>query len=344
MMHLGNLPSVEVYHNVDAARFRDDIVKKGQPAILKNLVGSWPVVAAAGQSAGDFIAYLRSYQYQGKIEAVRCRAAENGFMFYNKRFTGFNFERRAVTLDGFLSDIQASAENPGYATHSWQSAHIDDFFPEFLQQHPMDLLPDSVRPRIWLGNNTVVGTHNDDSENIACVIAGKRRFTFFPPEQLPNLYIGPLEKTPAGAPVSLVDLRAPDFAKFPRIKAALATATIAEVEPGDAVYVPILWWHHVEALDGINGLVNYWYGGALDDGKALVGLDTLLLSILTYSHMSPAVKQAWKATFDHYVWSDSDTFAHIPDHVKGVLGDVPDAQRKQLAKWLADKLNEYADS
>lgn len=343
-MDLSTLPSVEVYHNVTAEHFHNDIVKKGKPAVLKGLVDNWPVVQAAKCSSDEFIDYLASFGYQGNIEALRCRASENGFLFYNKRFTGFNFERRATTMTAFFDNLKASAENPSYATNSWQSAHIDNFFPDFLKSHTMPMCADTVRPRMWLGNKTVVGTHNDDSENIACVIAGKRRFTFFPPEQLPNLYIGPLDKTPAGAPMSLVDLRNPDYEQFPHIKQALATATIAELAPGDAVYVPTLWWHHVEALDDINGLVNYWYSGALDEQRSLAGLDTMLLSILTYSHMPDNVKQAWKHAFDHYVWSDKSAFSHIPDHVLGVLGEVPEAKRKQLAKWLATQLNDYADN
>lgn len=342
-MDLGSLPSVEVYHDVTASRFHNDIVPNGKPAILKGLVNHWPVVQAAKRSADDFIAYLKSFNYQGNIEAIRCRASEQGFMFYNKRFSGFNFERRATSMNSFFDNLQASAENPAYATNSWQSAHIDDFFPAFLHQHPMNLFPASVRPRMWLGNKTVVGTHNDDSENIACVIAGKRRFTLFPPEQLQNLYIGPLDKTPAGTPMSLANFRNPDFDTFPKLRQAFDSATIAQLEPGDAVYIPTMWWHHVEALDEINGLVNYWYGGAVQDADALAGLDTMILSILTFSHMPDNVKQAWKNAFDHYVWSDKANFAHIPEHVRGVLGDIPEAQRKQLAKWLAGKLNDYAD-
>lgn len=343
-MDLSALPSVEVYQDVTLNVFQDEIVKKGKPAVLKGLVGNWPVVQAAQRSTDSFIAYLKSYNYQGNIEAIRCRAAENGYMFYNKRFSGFNFERRPVTMEKFFENLQATAENPSYATNSWQSAHIDNFFPEFIKHHPMALFPSDVRPRMWLGNKTVVGTHNDDSENIACVIAGKRRFTLFPPEQLQNLYIGPLDKTPAGTPVSLVDLRDPDFESYPKIKKAIEAALIAELEPGDGVYIPTLWWHHVEALGEINGLVNYWYGGALSNKENLPGLDTMLLAILTYSNMSPSIKEAWKNAFEYYVWSDKSNFEHIPEHIKGVLGDVPEAQRKQLAKWLSDKLIKYAES
>ena len=65
--------------------------------------------------------------------------------------------------------------------------------------------------------------------------------------------------TPAGQPVSLVDPAAPDLARFPRFVDAWARAQVAELGPGDAVLIPSLWWHAIDALDGVNVLVNYWW-------------------------------------------------------------------------------------
>ncbi len=53
-------------------------------------------------------------------------------------------------------------------------------------------------PRIWLGNSITTPTHLDEWNNIGCVVTGRRRFTLFPPEQIKNLYIGPIDFAPDG--------------------------------------------------------------------------------------------------------------------------------------------------
>jgi len=123
-----------------------------------------------------------------------------------------------------------------------------------------------VQPRLWLGNEVVTPAHFDESHNLACVVSGRRRFTLLPPEQVGNLYIGPLDFAPTPTPISLVSFRAPDFARFPRFHDALAAAQVAELEPGDALYIPSLWWHHVESIGLLNTMVNYWWSAPAANG------------------------------------------------------------------------------
>jgi hypothetical protein len=150
------------------------------------------------------------------------------------------------------------------------------------------------------------------SNNIACCVVGRRRFTLFPPEQVENLYPGPLDMTPGGQAVSMVDFDAPDFERFPRFKDALAAAQVADLEPGDVLVYPALWWHQVEALDPFNVLVNYWWNAA----PGLHG----------HPHEHPAARPAQparparfreaglEALFDYYVFGPADRAgAHLPE-------------------------------
>jgi hypothetical protein len=162
-------------------------------------------------------------------------------------------------LAGLLAGLreQEKAENP-YALVA-QGLIADRFVPGFSSVHPMPLVPTSAEPRLWIGNAAKVATHNDPIENVAVVAAGRRRFTLFPPDAEANLYMGPKHPTPAGTPVSMVHVTAPDLERFPLFASALEIAQGAELSPGDAVFIPRDWFHHVEALERFNILVNYWW-------------------------------------------------------------------------------------
>ena len=144
-----------------------------------------------------------------------------------------------------------------------QSMDAERFFPGFSQVHPMPLVPPSTGPRVWIGNAAKVATHNDPIDNVAVVGVARRHFTLFPPSAEDDLYMGPHDPTPAGARISMVHVTAPDFERFPRFASALEVAQVAELSPGDAIFIPRDWYHHVEALDRFNVLVNYWW----NDGK-----------------------------------------------------------------------------
>ena len=133
-----------------------------------------------------------------------------------------------------------------------QSAPLAECLPGFAAANPLQLAHPSAAPRIWLGNALTTPTHLDEWFNIGCVVLGRRRFTLFPPGEIGNLYVGPLDYAPTGAPMSLVQLHAPDFDRFPLIREALANARRAELGPGDALFIPPLWWHNVESLDPLN--------------------------------------------------------------------------------------------
>ena len=172
-------------------------------------------------------------------------------------------------------------------------------------------------------------------------MAGRRRFTLFPPEQVANLYIGPLDHAPAGTPMSLVDFARPDFDRFPRFREALAHARVAELAPGDAIYMPPLWWHHVQSLERFNMLVNYWWMRRAP-GHAAPPLGARRACCTRSPRCAACRRRSARPgaqLFEHYVFdAERDVTGHIPPERQGLLGPTGPAQNALLRGMLAKRL------
>jgi hypothetical protein len=338
-MYKRALKRIACWHNVTPEVFKEEILPLHQPAILKGLVNDWPAVKQAKQSVEGLYQYFSDLYIGGDIQFARIPPEEKGRFFYNKEMTDFNFKREVGPLDAFFRDVLANSKDNKADTLALQSAPVADYFPEFEKNNPFQFFDKSVTPRIWIGNDAVVSAHYDDSENIACVVSGQRTFTLFPPEQIENLYVGPMDFTPAGAQLSLVDFNEPDFEKYPKFHQALDNALVAELEPGDAIYIPILWWHHVWAKGGVNVLVNYWEGGSINGKTKPVPADTILMAMLSIRDLPLVQKNTWKALFDYFIFSDQhQKYEHIPKEIRGILEPLDEQTKKGVKKWLIGQL------
>jgi Cupin-like domain len=329
---------VQEWHNVNAAVFRDEIAARNQPAILRGFVSEWPAVQHGLRSPLTLANYLKACDTGQRVDVLHASAAIRGRFFYTDDMHSLNFERRTQSLGESLDQMLAHSDDATPPAIAIQSASIPEHLPAFAGENVLSLLGPAVVPRIWLGNAITVATHFDQSQNFACVVAGRRRFTFFPPEQIANLYVGPFEFTPAGTPVSMVSVDEPDLARYPRYATALEHAQIAEVEPGDVVYIPYFWWHHVRSLAPFNVLVNYWWNDAQPGASA--PFDCLLLALISLRELPPEQRSVWRSVFDHYIFqTQGDPAAHIPPHVRGVLGSISAEQRRTIRTALTRSLN-----
>lgn len=247
---------------VDAAVFAHEIQPAHEPVVFEGLVAGWPAVAAGQADDASFARWLAGFDSGREVDAVMVRPGHGGRLFYDETLAGFNFLRRPLAVSALLEQLLRYAMFDSPPAVAIQSAPAADCLPGLLPGHANPLLPPSVAPRLWLGNRIVTPAHFDESCNIACVVRGRRRFTLFPPAQVGNLYIGPLGFAPTGTPISLVEFDAVDEARFPRFADAMAAAWVAELGPGDALYIPPLWWHHVRSQDTLNLMLNYWWPAA----------------------------------------------------------------------------------
>lgn len=314
--------------------FVREIAEPCRPVVIRGLVKSWPVVAAAERSAAHFRDYVARFDAGAVAEAFIGEPHIAGKYYYDDDLTGFNFTRARMRFAAALDRIIATSGRASEPSMYVGSLPTEQYLPGFSTENALPILDARITPRIWLGHASNVSAHYDTFDNVACVVAGVRRFTLFAPESIGRLYVGPLDHTMAGQPVSLAASSPAADERFPLFREVREQALVAELAPGDAIYVPKLWWHQVEATSSFNVLVNYWWD-AFSGGPDAPSV-ALLLSMITIAERPLAERQAWRAFFDHYVFrTNGHPLEHLPSNQHGVLGPLqPDNYRKIRAHLM----------
>ncbi|WP_435307017.1 cupin-like domain-containing protein [Pseudoxanthomonas sp. LjRoot125] len=310
------------------------------PTVVRGLVAHWPMVAAARESMQAAVAYLHGFERQDAPPVVATVAAPEagGRVFYNDDLSGFNFRQEHIPLGTVLDTLLKYAAREPAPMIYVASTTLDTWLPGFREENALALEGRDPLASIWIGNRTRIAAHQDVPDNIACVVAGRRRVTLFPPDQLRNLYIGPLDFTPAGQAVSLVDFASPDLERFPRFAEAMRYAQVAELEPGDAVLIPSMWWHHMEGLEPFNVLVNYWWREA--PGWMDTPMNVLMYALMTMRDLPSHEREIWQDVFRHYVFeAGADTVAHIPEEARRLLSPLDEVRARDLRARLLKRIN-----
>ncbi|HSC68680.1 MAG TPA: cupin-like domain-containing protein [Cellvibrio sp.] len=331
------LPSIDMVETCSGA-IPDFVFSSSKPLLLKGLVKHWPVVIEAQTSPESAYRYICQFYNRELVNTAVGNSENDGAIFYNSDFTGFSYQRQRTYLDEVLQHIRRLEQAGSAQAYYVDSAPVDFCLPGFRAHNDLNLGEFKPRVSVWMGNKTRVSAHYDIPDNIACVVTGKRRFTVFPPEQLPNLYVGPLDFNPAGPAISMVDLHQPDLEKFPRFRTALEQAQVAELEAGDAIYIPSMWWHHVEGLAPFNMLINYWWTAF----PTYLGSpqDAFHYALMNIKSLPEDERKSWKAIFDYYIFdAQPENFAHIPPEKLGLLGALDENAIRRLRSQLLNRLN-----
>lgn len=332
------MPKVREISVPSPEQFADQLAPAFEPFVVRGLGDNWPIVRAARQSPEHALNYVRSFDSGQLTDIMLAQPSAGGRFFYRNDLTGFNFERQKASLSQLAEKLEtfASHSNPPgiYAGATATKSHL----PGFAEVNSAPLLQNlsGVTPRIWIGNATHVATHFDLSDNFAVVGLGKRRFTLFPPSATKNLYVGPLDITPAGQPVSMVDPINPDLERYPDFAEAQPLALTADLEVGDAIYIPTLWWHHVSANAPINILLNYWHNDASHGG----GFLAFVHALLSIRDLPIEQKKAWRDWFDHFIFSPdaASTADHLPAQARGINGPATEQREMLMRQFIAQVL------
>lgn len=309
----------------DPAAFRAQVMAAGAPVVLRGVARHWPMLAGGREAV---IAALLAADAGQSAEMFIGRPAIGARYFYDEALAGFNFTRETVPFRDALTRIVATAEAADRPSLYMGSLPAETYLPGIAAAVRLPFVPADVSPRVWIGHASSVACHYDAMDNVACVAAGRRRFTLYPPEAIGDLYVGPIDHTMAGQPVGLAVGSPPGNTRFPRFERWRDRAELVDLEPGDALYVPKLWWHQVEATDPVNVLVNYWWDGFADGPEA--PYTTMLLAMLAIAERPAAERAAWRAWFDHYVFRPERHPLHfLPPAKHGILDGQP-ASRSRI--------------
>jgi len=332
---LGTLKKVVTVEGISACDVPSFIVDSKVPLILKDFITDWPLVKKGQESTAALQKYLLSHTSGSNLVVSRGNPDIDGRIFYNQAFTALNCKAYKMSLPELFEQLNKHKNDNKPPLHYMGTTSVDACFSNLRQENDIHIAGKSPVMNMWMGNQSTIPAHYDVPNNIACNIHGKRRFTLFPPEQLENLYIGPLDFTPAGQSISLVDFKKPDFVKFPKFKQALQHAQVAELEAGDALFLPSMWWHHVEALTHFNLLATFWWTATeqlIDESG-----NALLYAVMALRHLPEDKKDIWFNLFKHYIF-DAPPLDHIPEHAKGMLKPQNETALRNFKDYLIKRL------
>jgi hypothetical protein len=118
----------------------------------------------------------------------------------------------------------------------------------------------------------------------------------------------------------------------------LEAAQRAELGPGDAVFIPALWWHDIRSLEDFGSLINFWWRES--EPPHLTPLNALYHAVIALRDLPPNERKAWRVHFDHYVFGDNgDAVEHLPQNARGVLGKRTPELVARVKKLLMDALS-----
>lgn len=238
------LSKLEYISGLSTEEFRDRFARTGYPVILRDLI------PAESTDTGRLFTLLRKCGGSIQVEARFGTYADPSQYIAGRKL-------RSMTLSCFLDSLE-SGEAEGELLYLGNGETPEGFTSELnLKSPPGYEVSDFNPPRIWLGpRGAITPLHKDIVDNFCFHLSGKKRWVIFPVRDYPHLYMSHPDpiKLPDFA-TSQVDVRNPDYSKFPL--ARLASGIEVDVQAGETLYLPAGWGHYVETTEDAL-MINFW--------------------------------------------------------------------------------------
>ncbi len=227
---------IDVVDVLTAAEFRSNYINRKKPVKITGMMQSWPAM------------HKWSFEFFSQLNAESAVHLEEGNVMQSEtQFRKSNFQE-------FVNGLIAG-DAQGYLS----VFRIFDFFPQLREDVDFSIL-DQFKTKSstsgWLGpKGTVTGYHIDWGDNILAQVVGRKCLHLAAPEETPNMYVS--RKFDQGTTISDVDLENVDEGRFPRFSNVRHQRVI--LHPGEMIFIPRGWWHHVRSLDASVSVSNIGY-------------------------------------------------------------------------------------
>jgi Cupin-like domain len=153
-----SLAKTPEWRNVDLKTFRDEIIPRDRPAVMKGLVEHWPIARASTQSTQALFDYIRARDLSRPIRVMVGQPDIKGVYFYRDDMTGLNFEYAYQPLHTTLATILACMKQSNPSAIYTGATSTAENFPQIGRENSLAILDESATSWLWLGNAVTAAT------------------------------------------------------------------------------------------------------------------------------------------------------------------------------------------
>lgn len=221
---------IETVSTISPDQFLEQFIRRNRPLKMTDMMASWPAMQKW------------SFEFFQEIGSSAEIHLEEGNVMQEQ--TGFRKERFSDYITKLMSD-EESGDRKAYLS----VFRIFDEFPELRSDVDFSILDQhkvKASTSGWIGPaGTTTGYHIDWGDNILAQVCGRKCVHLAAPSDTPNMYVS--GKFDQGTTISEVDMHNYDRDRYPKFANVKHKRVI--LHPGEMVFIPRGWWHHVHSLD-----------------------------------------------------------------------------------------------
>ncbi|MFN6513531.1 MAG: cupin-like domain-containing protein [Nostoc sp. CreGUA01] len=237
-----------------------EIWKQHLPCVIEDVATHWDAYKNWSndyliERCGDNLVPVRFYQ-QDFWRDSQNYAYEDGYE-----------PKKEIKFHDYINNHIKGNKNVANLECYLSEAYFEDRFPELIQDvtYP-EFFNRKAFVTFWYGFasknfSSTTNLHFDPLHNIFAQIKGRKRILLYPPSDYLSFY-PPLDSTSGVGFNSKVNPDTSDLELFPKFPRQDKIEII--LQPGEILYIPPFWWHHLTAVDE-NISLSFWYDLKIED-------------------------------------------------------------------------------